>query len=251
MSSATNAVSKGECCLRVLLVDDQDAVRDSLYKLLDNNGFDVLAASNGPDGLAICRQSLRPIELLVTDYDMPQMSGLELARECVQLNHELKVLYVSGSEPDMELREDLQKGGRAFLAKPFRESDLLRKTRELTFAQSFPPTPAPDQGVAPAIHNHGREYQLKVIHQDGTESLSDWIERECIASAMAALRKPQASAFWLRERNIAVATCPLCRDRKTAISEYPLTDWLSPRSRTVESAHSTGAKSIIGFRSSH
>ena len=57
---------------RVLLVDDQDCVRNTLYSLLESDGYDVLAASTGPDGLTICHQSIRPIALLVTDYHMPK-----------------------------------------------------------------------------------------------------------------------------------------------------------------------------------
>ena len=80
---------------RILMVDDESAVRNSLYELLESNGYEVLAASNGADGLTIFRQSIRPIELLVTDYSMPRMSGLELARECSLLCNDLRVLYVS------------------------------------------------------------------------------------------------------------------------------------------------------------
>jgi two-component system cell cycle sensor histidine kinase/response regulator CckA len=121
---------------RLLLVDDADFVRDSLYSLLESDGYEVLAARNGTDGLTICRQSVYPIELLVTDYNMSGMSGLELARECTRLNRELRVLYVSGAEPDEDLREDLQGRKRDFLAKPFRGRDLLRKARELLLAES-------------------------------------------------------------------------------------------------------------------
>src|SRR5580658_2244671 len=67
---------------RVLLVDDDRSIRHALYTLLESEGYEVLAAGNGLDGLAVFRQSTRPIELLVTDYNMPRMSGLELAREC-------------------------------------------------------------------------------------------------------------------------------------------------------------------------
>ena len=119
---------------RLLLVDDAAVIRDSLYALLESNGYEVLAASNGTDGLRICRQSIHPIELLVTDYNMPDMSGLELARECTRHNRGLGVLYVSGSEPDEELQEDLQGPKRDFLAKPFRGTELLRKARELLLA---------------------------------------------------------------------------------------------------------------------
>jgi CheY-like chemotaxis protein len=131
----TNSQDHGEVRSRILLVDDETSVRDSLYTLLEGDGYQVLAASNGPDGLAIFRQSVPPIDLLVTDYNMPEMSGLELARECLRLRRELSVLYVSGSRPDEELQADLQARKRGFLAKPFRSSELLRKARELLLVE--------------------------------------------------------------------------------------------------------------------
>jgi CheY-like chemotaxis protein len=128
--------SKDRCGMRsrVLLVDDDSSVRDALYTLLEGGGYEVLAASNGPDGLSIFRQSIPPIELLVTDYNMPKMSGLELARACSRLSGHLRVLYVSGCGPDEELQADLQAPNREFVAKPFRGPDLLRKARELLLA---------------------------------------------------------------------------------------------------------------------
>jgi hypothetical protein len=86
-------------------------------------------------------------------------------------------------------------------------------------------------------HNHGIEYQIKVIHENGTEVLSEWIDPGTVAQAMGALRKPQAKAYWLRERSVTVATCPLCRDEETTIAEYPLTDSLSPRSHPHDSSY--------------
>jgi two-component system, cell cycle response regulator CpdR len=120
---------------RILLVDDDNSVRESLYTLLERDGYEVLASSNGPEALTIFRRSVRPIELLVTDYNMPRMSGLELARECSRLSGELGVLYVSGSHPDEELQTDLRTRKRGFLAKPFRGNELLRKARELLLVE--------------------------------------------------------------------------------------------------------------------
>ncbi len=121
---------------RLLLVDDEDSVRNSLYGLFERDGYEVLAASNGRDALAIFRHSNHPIELLVTDYNMPGMSGLELVRECTRINRELGVLYISGSPPDGELRRDLRGYRRGFIAKPFHARDLLRKARELLLTGS-------------------------------------------------------------------------------------------------------------------
>ena len=96
-------------------------------------------------------------------------------------------------------------------------------------------------------HNHGIEYQIKVIHEDGTEALSEWIELENVDRTMAALRKPEARAYWLRERNVTVAVCPLCQDKQTPIAEYPLTDCLSPRSHPLDSSYLvlTGSKHLL------
>ena len=90
----------------------------------------------------------------------------------------------------------------------------------------------------------GSVYQIKVIFEDGTEELSEWIEQGNVAYTLAVLHKPQARAYWLRERNVTVTSCPLCRDEETAITEYPLTDCLSPLSRPHDSSYLmlTGSK---------
>lgn len=116
---------------RVLLVEDEASIRRLLYTLLERAGYEVLVAANGSDGLQIFRQSSRPIELLLTDYDMPGMSGLELAAECCLLCKELGVLYVSGTEPDIQLQADLRARKRAFVAKPFHAEELLKKAHSL------------------------------------------------------------------------------------------------------------------------
>jgi CheY-like chemotaxis protein len=115
----------------VLVVDDQDILRLLMCKTLESGGFRVLSASNGTDGLAHYRGAEPPVDLLITDYRMPGMTGLELARECCALDGELSVLYISGSSPGDDLQADLADGNRAFLAKPFRQSDLLRSARAL------------------------------------------------------------------------------------------------------------------------
>ena len=115
----------------VLVVDDQEILTLLMCKTFESGGFRVLWANNGTDALTLCRGAEPPVDLLVTDYRMPGMTGLELARECCRLNRELSVLYVSGSSPGDDLREDLAVENRAFLAKPYRQSDLLRSAKAL------------------------------------------------------------------------------------------------------------------------
>ena len=82
-------------------------------------------------------------------------------------------------------------------------------------------------------HSHGNEYQLKIVHENGTEELSGWMNsEEQVARAMAAVHRPQSDAYWLRERNVV---CPNCPDREQRILEYPFADIPSQRCRPHDS----------------
>src|ERR1035437_1238587 len=76
-------------------------------------------------------------------------------------------------------------------------------------------------------HNHGNEYQVRIVHQDGTEQLSGWMNSgEQLAQAMAAVHRAQGNAYWLRERNVL---CPNCFDREHVLVECPIADISNPR----------------------
>ena len=94
-------------------------------------------------------------------------------------------------------------------------------------------------------HDHGCEYQVKVLNQDGTEAESEWIKQECIEQMVVALRKPQGKA-WLRERSMS---CPLCEGKEKAVAEYPLTESPSLRNTPHDSDYllSTGAKDPLAI----
>lgn len=77
-------------------------------------------------------------------------------------------------------------------------------------------------------HNHGSEYQVRIVHEDGTEELSGWLSSaEQVAQAISADRKLQGKAYWLRARNVLCDDCP--PDREKTIVECPLTGIPSPR----------------------
>ena len=92
-------------------------------------------------------------------------------------------------------------------------------------------------------HNHGSEYQIRIICGDGTEELSGWLNgEEEVAQAIAAHHRPQAKAYWLLER---IVRCPNCLDRGQKVMEYPLADIPSPRCRPHDSRYlvEVGSKS--------
>lgn len=113
----------------MLVVDDQDMLRLLMCKTLESGGFHVLVASGGEEALALYRAAKPRVDLLVTDYRMPGMTGVEVARKCCRFDSELSVLYVSGSIPGDDLRADLAAERRGFLAKPFRQAELLRSAK--------------------------------------------------------------------------------------------------------------------------
>ena len=84
-------------------------------------------------------------------------------------------------------------------------------------------------------HTHGKEYQVRIVHEDGTEDLSGWMaSEEQVAPALAAIRRPHGTAYWLRQRNVR---CPDCREGDEGIAEYPLTGSPSARYRSHDSGY--------------
>lgn len=126
----------GNAAARILLVDDEKPIRDLFCKILECDEYEVLSASNGPDALEICSRSFRPIQLLITDIQMPSMSGYELAEKCSSLFPALSVLFVSGSIPDKSMQATLNARNRAFLSKPLRPEVLQRRTRAMLAASA-------------------------------------------------------------------------------------------------------------------
>jgi hypothetical protein len=84
------------------------------------------------------------------------------------------------------------------------------------------------------VHDHGNEYQIRIIHPDGTEKLSGWMNsEEQLAQAMAAVHRAQGKTYWLRERSLL---CPDCFEKEQIIIlECPITNIPSPRYRPHDS----------------
>lgn len=82
-------------------------------------------------------------------------------------------------------------------------------------------------------HNHGNEYQVRIVHQDGSEELSGWMNsQEQLAQVMAASPRARGNAYWVRGRNVL---CPDCSDREQVIVECPIREIPSPRYRPHDS----------------
>jgi PAS domain S-box-containing protein len=122
---SANAGGRGE---RILLVEDDDAVRAVAQQMLLRHGYTVEVAIDGGAALARLRGAPRP-DLLLTDVVMPRMHGRELADRAQALHPGLRVLFMSGYADDEVLVRGVATDGIAFLPKPFATAELLAKVR--------------------------------------------------------------------------------------------------------------------------
>lgn len=115
----------------VLLVEEDQGVRDLVREFLGKQGYRVLAATGGGQALQLAEQHPEPIHLLITNLVMTGMSGRELVYRVTAQRRGMRVLYVSGHTQDAALLPGVQHAGAMFLAKPFALSAFVRKVREL------------------------------------------------------------------------------------------------------------------------
>ncbi|MBS1867906.1 MAG: response regulator, partial [Acidobacteria bacterium] len=115
----------------ILVVDDEEGVREVASQYLSSRGYRVLAAESGAQALQMAKNESGKIDVLVTDALMPGMSGPALAKELLAQRPSTKVLYISGYAEDTSLLEDARQRGDAFLQKPFGLDSLAEKLRAL------------------------------------------------------------------------------------------------------------------------
>jgi two-component system, cell cycle sensor histidine kinase and response regulator CckA len=112
----------------VLLVEDEPRVRQLVRAVLRSRGYTVLDAGDGVEALRVASGYEGPIDLLVTDVVMPQLSGRALGEHLTALRPTLKVLYLSGHTDDTVVRHGVHQTA-AFLQKPFTPDALAAKVR--------------------------------------------------------------------------------------------------------------------------
>ncbi len=113
---------KGET---VLLVEDEEALREVTRRIFARNGYQVITAAHGPEALAIAASHPGEIHLLVTDVVMPHMLGKEVAEKMRLIKPEIRVVFMSGYARPVLASQDRLDPGVALVGKPFSEADLL------------------------------------------------------------------------------------------------------------------------------
>jgi PAS domain S-box-containing protein len=116
---------------RVLVVEDQDGVREVVCEILRRHGYSVVPARNALEAQQISTQHRDRFDLIITDVVMPQMGGRELAAAIVREHPQTRVLFMSGYADRAVWQKEEWTTDQAFIQKPFTAHALLHKVREV------------------------------------------------------------------------------------------------------------------------
>lgn len=114
---------------RILIVEDEEAVRDLITTTLSELGYQIYTAEDGAEALHLVRQKKMKLDLLITDIIMPEINGTELAEKLKKIYPELKILFASGYTDDPVFENELVDEKLNFIPKPFSIQALTDKVR--------------------------------------------------------------------------------------------------------------------------
>ncbi len=115
----------------ILLVEDESSLRESIAEYLQQNGYRVLKANGGPQALSIIGKFEGPVDLMLTDVIMPQMSGRELAQRMAALHPDMKIVFMSGYSDNLLSSQQVLDSKNILLQKPIRLASLGKSLREI------------------------------------------------------------------------------------------------------------------------
>lgn len=115
--------------MKILIVDDDEGIRVSLKIVLERDGYEVLVAERGAEGIEVVRQFPEDIEMVISDFKMPGMDGLETLTEISRINHDIIRIILTGYATLDRAIETVNLGIDGFLTKPFNNSEIRASIR--------------------------------------------------------------------------------------------------------------------------
>ncbi len=200
----------------VLLVEDEDDLREVLQEGLEALGYVVVTARNGKEALERCHQAA--FDVVVTDVVMPEMNGRELSERLTVSFPELKTLYISGFTDDIIGQRGVSEGGPQLLRKPFSADELARKVQEVLHAGEQP------------------SRQLEIDSRRGLvvmRPVGDISYRSIIASGAEVLQHPLYDASFDALIDLRGGRLRLTPEEVTALVDLLVTSGQTPPTRTA------------------
>ena len=108
--------------IRILLAEDEEAMRTYLARALENAGYEVVAVDRGTEAVPLLES--QPFDLLLSDIVMPEMDGIELAQHCARISPATKVMFITGFAA-VTLKANREAPQARVLSKPFHLKDLV------------------------------------------------------------------------------------------------------------------------------
>jgi CheY-like chemotaxis protein len=115
----------------ILLVDDEELIRDLVVQVLSESGYTVITAPDGKSGLKLYDEQQARIDLVILDLIMPEMGGRKCLAELLKMDPQVRVLIASGYALDGPAIEAIKAGARGHISKPYDLKEMLRMIREV------------------------------------------------------------------------------------------------------------------------
>ena len=128
---------------RIVVVEDDERVRDLVRLMLDGSGYDVAIARDAAEAERLCAADGRGVDLVITDVVMPDMNGRELAERLARVSPRTRILFMSGYSDEAVYHHGVIRPDAAFLEKPFSARTLTRKVRDTLDGRPGEPAAAP------------------------------------------------------------------------------------------------------------
>lgn len=113
----------------ILVVDDDDGVREMLADFFEVLGYQAIVASNGREALNLLEE--HPVSLVISDIKMPVMDGIEMLRRIKTKHSDLDVILITGYEPDYSRNSVREAGASDYISKPFNIDVIEKKVRAI------------------------------------------------------------------------------------------------------------------------
>lgn len=123
--------------LRILIVDDEDFVREMIGETLSARKYEIALAAGGQEALDLLAQG--PFDVVLTDVKMPGMEGLELVKRIKRSHRGIHIVVLTGYPRDADIGDFMLQGADDFLPKPFRAADLVAILRKVEKARGTGP----------------------------------------------------------------------------------------------------------------
>jgi two-component system, OmpR family, alkaline phosphatase synthesis response regulator PhoP len=115
--------------MRILLVEDEESIRDVVKLNLELEGYEAVATDNGKEAIRLCQE--QHFDLLVLDVMLPEMNGFEICEQVRLTNHDTPIIFLTAKDSPQDRVSGLKKGADDYLTKPFNLEELLLRVQNL------------------------------------------------------------------------------------------------------------------------